>query len=792
MANIHSYMCMKALTQGLKLLNQLQTRCVWTLSKGCNIHHKPIYSLSTSRNHSTEETPGLPQSQSSDFEDKSPSGTRPLFHKLHNRTLTADEEENNREFRNVKLYSNDDEFGSGNRQTFDNKILHRRFRNQIQREIGLEHEHKNSIELDNDGDEFGNHRQTHDRQLKKNKREHYYDSNYQRHNKDDKGIRNFTTPQNNMRFGNRFRGINEDGDNIQDINLDSFNETNIHEQFNKFTNQKDSINLKNKFGTLNEENEEIELNSVDEFEELRNDKPHVRLSSDDRRNVPYWYGRQIEKLGKQGKIDEAIAVLEDWMLKRDRVKPTNYNFSVLMGVLARNGETKKAFKVFNKMKKMGLVPDAVTYTALFNACANSPSKQDGLQRAKNLHELMKESDWHPNLITGRAMIKAYGFCGDLPAAFAVMDEIAERYPLDQRCISSLLMACISEKENGVKLASEVWQMMIQHGVQPDLPIYNLLLRVIRDCGVGHDFTQIEAGSMKDYPHITETGTSWNLVSTVEDSQTFQNTSENSTSMKNKEESDKETVRNMSENSLRTLPTNFMVHRVDFNLLSNVDFSERANRMALIGGRENFLDHMVNSGAKPDIKTFALLLDNTFQTLEEEDRLLMIMENYGVHPDQEFYNTLMRKRCLRKDFDGAKIMLRKMTSHNLQPNMETFEIIAITCRKQADGLQLLKTIEDIGGQPSRKIFTSLMRCSGVNFYYKLDLINRMENLNLQPDSHLLQHIERDVKRGKNLIVEMESGRREKQSLSFLTGGINKFIVYYTSWLKRCQVSGFDEV
>ncbi|KAK6180755.1 hypothetical protein SNE40_008749 [Patella caerulea] len=754
---------MKAVTQGFKLLNQLQTRCVWTLSKGCQIHHKPIYSQSTSRNQSTEETPSLHQNSESesDFEERSPSGTRPLFHKLHRRTLTEDEEEINREFRNVKLYSKNDEFGSDSRSTFDDKILHRRDRSKIQQEIGQQHEHKISVEWE-DGDEFGNTRQFHHRQLSMNKCEHYSDRNYQRHKKEDKRIKNFTTPRNNTRINN-------------------------------FTNRNDSVNLKNIFGTLNEENDQIEVESVDEFEELRNDKPHVRLSSDGRRNVPYWYGRQIEKLGKRGKIDEAIAVLEDWMLKRDRVKPTNYNFSVLMGVLARNGETKKAFKVFNKMKKMGLVPDAVSYTALFNACANSPSKQDGLQRAKNLHELMKESGWHPNLITGRAMIKAYGFCGDLPAAFAVMDELATRYPLDQKCISSLLMACISDKENGVKLASEVWQVMVQHRVKPDLPIYNLLLRVIRECGIGHDFSQVEAGSMKDFPQIAETGsgTSWNLVSsTAEDSQNFENTSENSAFTKNEEELDLEMVRDMSENSLRTLPTNFLVHRVDFDLLSEVDFSERANRMALIGGTKNFLDHMENSGARPDIRTFALLLDNTLQTLEEEDQLLMIMENYGVHPDQEFYNTLMRKRCLRKDFDGAKIMLRKMASQNLQPNMETFEIMTITCRKQADGSQLLKAIEDVGGQPSRKIFTSLIRCSGVNFYYKLDLIKRMEDLNLQPDSNLLQHIEQDVKRGKNLIVEMESGRREKQSLSFLAGGMNKFIVYYTSWLKRCQVSEFE--
>jgi pentatricopeptide repeat domain-containing protein 1 len=53
------------------------------------------------------------------------------------------------------------------------------------------------------------------------------------------------------------------------------------------------------------------------------------------------------------------------------------------------------------MKKMGIQPKAHAYTALFNACANSPWKQDGLQRADNLYQLMKEKEVEPTLITGK-------------------------------------------------------------------------------------------------------------------------------------------------------------------------------------------------------------------------------------------------------------------------------------------------------------------------------------------------------------------------------------------------------
>ena len=110
-----------------------------------------------------------------------------------------------------------------------------------------------------------------------------------------------------------------------------------------------------------------------------------------------------------------------------------------------------------QMKEYDLTPEDPTYTALFNACSNSPWPADGLSRANSLRELMAEKDYTPNIMTYNAMIKAYARCGDVKSAFAAADEaLAAGHAPSATTYSCLLMACIADKSAGLKLAIEVW------------------------------------------------------------------------------------------------------------------------------------------------------------------------------------------------------------------------------------------------------------------------------------------------------------------------------------------------
>lgn len=108
------------------------------------------------------------------------------------------------------------------------------------------------------------------------------------------------------------------------------------------------------------------------------------------------------------------------------------------------------------MKDYGLKPQDPTFTALFNACSNSPWPDDGLERATQLRQQLADKGVIPNVITYNAMIKAYARCGDFRTAFLLADEALEAgHELRAVSFNFILMACIADKNDGLRLAIQV-------------------------------------------------------------------------------------------------------------------------------------------------------------------------------------------------------------------------------------------------------------------------------------------------------------------------------------------------
>ncbi|XP_033739312.1 pentatricopeptide repeat-containing protein 1, mitochondrial-like [Pecten maximus] len=223
---------------------------------------------------------------------------------------------------------------------------------------------------------------------------------------------------------------------------------------------------------------------------LEFEKPHRRLSVEDRRHPQEWYFDQIVAMGKEGKVLKAISVLDDWMLVRDRVMPNEDIFTAVIGIIGRTGNASLAFKYFKKMRDYGLRPNDATFTALFNACSNCPDKKTALKKGNSLRNYMQRSEIIPNIVTYNAIIKMYGRLGDLPNAFLIADEaMSNRRAADAFFFGSLLSAAISDKEEGLLFAIEIWRKMMVMRVQPDVFHYRLMLHTIKDCKLGSEEQQ---------------------------------------------------------------------------------------------------------------------------------------------------------------------------------------------------------------------------------------------------------------------------------------------------------------
>lgn len=208
------------------------------------------------------------------------------------------------------------------------------------------------------------------------------------------------------------------------------------------------------------------------------------------------YADLIKQYLKHKRLNEAIDVLETRMLKEDRVKPENYIYNILIGACAEVGYTKKAFKLFNDMKRRALKPTGDTYTCLFQACINSPWPADGLKLAHHLRNHMIEKGIEPNLTNYNVMIKAFGRCSDLPTAFKIVDEmISKKMKIRVHTFNHLIQACISDKNYGLKHALIVWRKMLKMREKPNIYSFNLMLKCVKDCNLGSKEDLLEVVSL---------------------------------------------------------------------------------------------------------------------------------------------------------------------------------------------------------------------------------------------------------------------------------------------------------
>ena len=104
---------------------------------------------------------------------------------------------------------------------------------------------------------------------------------------------------------------------------------------------------------------------------------------------------------------------------------------------------------------MGIEPNDHIYSALFNACANSPWPEDGLRRAKLLLEDIAVKNISLNSVTYNTIVKAFAFCGDARTAFLIADKHTSVEKLDSDAFSHVLMAAIADKEAGFWHAVQV-------------------------------------------------------------------------------------------------------------------------------------------------------------------------------------------------------------------------------------------------------------------------------------------------------------------------------------------------
>ncbi|XP_047113350.1 pentatricopeptide repeat-containing protein 1, mitochondrial [Schistocerca piceifrons] len=537
-----------------------------------------------------------------------------------------------------------------------------------------------------------------------------------------------------------------------------------------------------------------------------------------RRRSQKYYLNLIQQYVEQRNLIEAISVLETKMLKEDNVKPEYYIYTVLIAACAHAGYSKKAFHLYNQMKKRGLKVTAPVYTSLFNACANSPFPKDSLKRATNLRQLMLEKGVQPNILNYHAMIKAFGRCGDLITALSIFDEMTDKqYAVKEDTFNNLLQACISDKNAGFHHAILVWRRLLHMKVKPNVESYNLMLRAARDCSLGNkdavqklleDITQEErlnsftpkkliqnSGEVKmiGIPLTDENGSISTVrlpeVSATRGERMIENIEHShvvhapiavsSEGKGNIEFSGNICSKQVNPNLLAAKP-----HLG--NVISLNEIAKPEDRLLLLGGYIGVLDHMEYMNVTPNIKTFTLLLDCTPQTLTAEHELMTTMKKSGIKPDIDFYNMLIRRRNVRADYKAGKEVLTFIQQEKLIPNVMTFGVLAIGCENEVDAKVLMEDMESAGYRMNAEIMGAMLHnaCVRLNFSYINTVLEIMKKKDISPNLKFLEKLElfniRCVKLLKNKTkLALVENRAEFEN------NLKNFMKYYNTWKKNVE-------
>ncbi|XP_076583551.1 pentatricopeptide repeat-containing protein 1, mitochondrial [Chaetodon auriga] len=529
-----------------------------------------------------------------------------------------------------------------------------------------------------------------------------------------------------------------------------------------------------------------------------------------RRNTTYWYFLQCKKLIKEGKLQEALDMFSRDMLQGERLQPEEYNYTVLIGGCGRAGQLKKAFRLYNDMKKRGLDATDATYTALFNACAESPSKQAGLQQALKLEQELRRKNHPLSTITYHALLKTHAITNHLQACIHTLREMLQNgHTVTQETFHYLLMGCLKDKETGFRLALQVWRQMLRSGLHPDSNNYNLLLRTARDCGIGDPALATDLllrpvetyGTERLSRDKSESGSKDLIGIDLLERQLFIQPDPVSDGQQDDRDREESYSRQDSTNLIPvsqtvSLPVDLAGDCTAPNLLDLFEGKRggvislgtvdgASDRIALIGGATGFLEKMEASRLSPDLKTLTLLADMMEPGYQSLQVLLKVARQHKVKLDVAFFNSAIRRAAKAGDQEGAKAVWSVMRQRNVNVNVQTFGCLALGCERQNDGLQLLKDMEEAGLKPNVHVFSALIgRASRrLDYAYLTAMLKSMRSMEVWPNEVIIKQLE--------FASQYPPSYNQYKSRNNYLVQIDGFRGYYQQWLRDMPAQSAED-
>ncbi|KAI1896134.1 hypothetical protein AGOR_G00091680 [Albula goreensis] len=179
-----------------------------------------------------------------------------------------------------------------------------------------------------------------------------------------------------------------------------------------------------------------------------------------------------------------------------------------------------------------------------------------------------------------------------------------------------------------------------------------------------------------------------------------------------------------------------------NVITLGSVTTASDRLALIGNMEGLLSKMEADDVTPSIKTLTLLADVTAPEDELELSLLSVAKQHKLKLDVTFFNTLVRKKAKAGDFEGAKALLPVLAKRGLEPNLHTYSSLAVACKREKDGLQLLSDMKVSGITPNAHVYSALINRASkqLDYNYLKEILRSMKENQVPATEVIIRQLE----------------------------------------------------
>jgi len=198
-----------------------------------------------------------------------------------------------------------------------------------------------------------------------------------------------------------------------------------------------------------------------EFYDAVQDIPHIFNRS--------MYNILIDGLVRQGDMALASRLFRDMSLKD--VAPDLITFSTMIKGHCARGDLEQALMLFSIMRKQGIMPDAILFNSILDGCAHKQMRS----LTEQVLEDMESTGIAPSNFTLSILVKLYGRCGDLAAAFQAVETFPKKHSFDvnAQVFTCLMSTCITHGQ--LAKALEVYGRMTMAGCTSDAKTYQTLL-----------------------------------------------------------------------------------------------------------------------------------------------------------------------------------------------------------------------------------------------------------------------------------------------------------------------------